>query len=204
MPPTLEPKQKSGPKSTAAPASARPVPEFDDESEDEDVRVVESVEEDVKPEEEEEEMPTDDPPAGSSNENREILHALRQLTDVVSTLAGRSTRSRSPLRRKRTSDVPEPRPRSKRGRSRSRSPPSTRVKSAAAPKKPESPSTSPVILSPHTPDHPPPPGPPPRLLNKTRYDESQRVDLEDELWPLLTEDGEPKVEQVDPDSFFTP
>ena len=208
MPPTLEPKQKSGPKSTAAPkssaasapASARPVPEFDDESEDEDIRVVESVEEDVKPEEEgEEEMPTDDPPAGSSNENREILHALRQLTDVVSTLAGRGTRSRSPLRRKRTSDVPDPRPRSKRGRSRSRSPPSTRPKSAAAPKKPESPSTSPVILSPHTPDHPPPPGPPPRLLNKTRYDESQRVDLEDELWPLLTDDGEPKVDQVDPE-----
>ena len=124
MPPTLEPKQKSGPKSTAAPASARPVPEFDDESEDEDVRVVESVDEDVKPEEEEEEeMPTDDPTAGSSNENREILHALRQLTDVVSTLAGRSTRSRSPLRRKRTSNVPEPRPKSKRGRSRSRRPP---------------------------------------------------------------------------------
>ena len=203
MPPTLEPKQKSGPKSTAAPASARPAPEFDDESEDEDARVIEPVDEDVKPEEEEEEeeeeMPTDDPTAGSSNENREILHALRQLTDVVSTLAGRSTRSRSPLRRRRTSNVPEPRPKSKRGRSRSRSPPSTRPKSAAAPKKPESPSTSPVALSPHTPGHPPPPGPPPRLLNKTKYDESQRVDLEDELWTLLTDDGEPKVDQVNPE-----
>ena len=53
--------------------------------------------------------------------------------------------------------------------------------------------------SPHTPDHPPPPGPPPRLLSRSSYDESQRIDLEDELWKHLTDDGEPKVDQVDPE-----
>ena len=212
MPPVLEPKKKTAPRSSAASASARPVPEFDDDSEDEDdVRVVEQADDDgVNVEGGEEETIAEDPAVDNSNDNREILQALKKLTDVVTTFASRSTRSRSPLRRRRTSRAAEPRPRSPRARpARSRSPvrstkaksaaASKRPKSVAAPKKPESPSTSPVILSPHTPDHPPPPGPPPRLLNKTRYDESQRVDLEDELWTLLTDDGEPKVDEVDPE-----
>lgn len=202
--------RKTAPRPSSASASARPVPEFDDgDSDDEDdVKLVEQNDDGESVEEGEEEVNAEDPdiPADdNSSGNQEILQALNKLTEAVTTLANRNTRSRSPLRRKRTSDAPKARSRSPTNRPmRSRSPPrSTKPKSLAKARarseRPKSPAAS-KPLSPHTPDHPPPPDrPPPRLLNKSKYEESQRTDLEDELWVLLTRDGAPKVDQADPE-----
>ena len=108
----------------------------------------------------------------------------------MTTLANRNPRSRSPLRRRKSACTSEPNQRPTRSRSPIRPTRST-VKTAP---------TMPKTPRPRTPDHPPPPNrPPPQLLSKSRYDEDQRPGLEDELWVLLTNDGVPKVDQVDPE-----
>ena len=170
----------------------RPVPDFDDGDSDEDDAKLDEQKVDDKKEEEIEEVEVEEPeiPAEeTSSGSQEILQALKRLTDAVTTLANRNPRSRSPLRRRKSAGTPEPSQRPARSRSPVRS---TRPTVKTAPTMPKSPPPPPKPVSPHTPDHPPPPDrPPPRLLSKSRYDE--------ELWVLLTNDGVPKVDQVDPE-----
>ena len=180
--------------SAAVTSSVRPVPDFDDGDSHEDDTKLDEVEEEIEEVEvEEPEIPAEETSSGS----QEILQALKRLTDAVTTLANRNPRSRSPLRRRKSAGTSEPSQRPTRSRSPVRP---TRSTVKTAPTMLKTPPPPPKPVSPHTPDHPPPPNrPPPQLLSKPRYDEDQRPGLEDELWVLLTNDGVPKVDQVDPE-----